>query len=84
MPSQKDGRRSPKERSRGLNAKNVASLNKVKMSKKMEKRFTTHRMVFGIFNLISIMLRAVECSLARPKKGVQKKAFSFVPTTISC
>jgi hypothetical protein len=82
MPSQKDGSRSPKERSLGLKAKNVASRNKVKMSKKIKKRFTTHRMVFGIFSRISIMLRAVKCSLVRPKKEPQKKAFSSVPTMI--
>jgi hypothetical protein len=84
MPSQKDGSRSPRERSLGLKAKNVASLNKVKMSKKIKKRFTTHRMVLGIFNLISIMIRPVECSLTRSKKEPQKKAFSSVPTMISC
>jgi hypothetical protein len=60
MPSQKDGSRSAKERSRGLNAKNVANLNTVKISKKRKNRFTTHRIVLGIFNLISIMLRTVE------------------------
>jgi hypothetical protein len=84
MPSQNDGSRSPKERSLGLKAKNVASLNKVKMSKKIKKRFTTHRMVLGIFSLISIMLRPEECSLTRSEKEPQKKVFSSVPTMISC
>ena len=75
MPSQNDGSRSPKERSLGLKAKNVASLNKVKMSKKIKKRFTTHRMVLGIFSLISIMLRPVEAVLPVLKKDYKRRHF---------
>jgi len=84
MPSEKEGSKSPKERSRGLKAKNVVTLNSVKMSRKMKKRLTTQRIVLGIFNLISIMLRPENCSLTRSEKGLQKKAFSSVPTMISC
>src|ERR1044072_8586592 len=73
MPSQKDGNKSPKERSLGLNAKNVASLNKVKMSRKMKNRFTTHKMVLGIFSLISIMLRAVQLQSNPSSKRTTKE-----------
>jgi hypothetical protein len=54
MPKKNEGNKSPKERSLGLNAKKVANLNKVKINRKIEKRLTTQRMVFGIFNLISM------------------------------
>ena len=54
MPSKKEGNRSVKARSFGLKAKYVANLNKVKINKKMINRFITHKMVFGIFNLINM------------------------------
>jgi len=76
MPSKKEGSKSPKERSRGLKAKNVANRNNVNISRKMKNRFITQRTVFGIFNLISIRVSRV---VVRPvKKGVQKKAISVV------
>ena len=55
--TRKDGIRSLKSRSVGLNAKYVANLNTVKMSKKMSNRLMTHKIVFGIFSLISIANR---------------------------
>ena len=54
MPKKNEGNKSLKERSLGLNAKKVANLNKVKINRKIEKRLITQRMVFGIFNLISM------------------------------
>jgi len=49
-----DGNKSAKERSRGLKAKKVVSLNRVKINRKMKNRFMTQRMVLGIFNLINM------------------------------
>jgi hypothetical protein len=78
MPSKKEGNRSPSERSFGLKAIKVATLNKVKMSKNMMNRFTTQRRVFGSFNLISMAIYAVA---NRPfGKGLQKKVISAVST----
>ena len=54
MPSQKEGNRSVKERSFGLNAKKVVSLNKEKINKKIKNKLTTQRIVFGIFNRINM------------------------------
>jgi len=71
----KDGSKSAKERSRGLNAKNVASRNSVNINRKIKNRFITQRTVLGIFNLISIMSRVVECSLIRPWKRTTKEGF---------
>jgi len=55
----KDGNRSVKERSLGLNAKKVANLNKVKISRNITKRLITQRIVLGIFSFISMILDAV-------------------------
>ena len=52
----KDGSKSPKERSRGLNAKNVARRNNVNINRKIKNRFMTQRTVLGIFNLTSILV----------------------------
>jgi hypothetical protein len=54
IPSMKDGSKSANERSRGLNAKNVASRNSVNINRKIKNRFITQRTVLGIFSLISI------------------------------
>ena len=43
----------------------------------MKKRFMTHRMVLGIFNLISIMLRAEGCSLILKKEYKRRHFHRF-------
>lgn len=53
-PIKKEGITSPKEIPFGLNAIKVASLNNVKINRKMTKRFATHKMVFGILYFTSI------------------------------
>lgn len=54
IPKKKEAINSEKERSSGLNAKKVATLNNVNTIKKISNRFAIHRIVFGILNLVSI------------------------------
>jgi len=54
-----------------LNAKKVTSLEIVKISKKIMKRLTTHKIVLGNFNLIS-MVPAIRLSF---ENGYKKTAF---------
>ena len=74
MPSQNEGNRSPNERSLGLKAKKVVSLNKVKISKKIKNRLITQRTVFGIFNRINMMFCS-GCYL--PKKEYKRMQFHW-------
>jgi hypothetical protein len=70
MPSKKEGNRSLNERSLGLKAMKVATLNRVKMSKKIMNRFTTQRSVFGSFNLINMAIYAVAIGSSVGQKKV--------------
>jgi hypothetical protein len=55
MPIRKEGRASDKETVFGRNAQKVASLNKVKIRKKMTSRLVTQIRVLGIRNRDSIV-----------------------------
>jgi hypothetical protein len=54
MPIKKDGMISTKEIFLGLKAIQVATLNKVKINKKMTSKLATHIIVFGILKRLSI------------------------------
>ena len=54
IPIKNEGIASPNEILLGLKAINVATLNSVKMSRKMTNRLATHIIVFGILNRLSI------------------------------
>src|SRR5437762_8372797 len=72
MPSQNEGSKLTNERSLGLNAKNVVSLNKVNISKKIKNRLIAQRIVFGIFSRINMMSPPfVTC----PKKDYKRRLF---------
>jgi hypothetical protein len=48
IPSKKEGKRSIKPNPFGLKAKQVTSLNSVKIRRKIKNKLITHKMVFGI------------------------------------
>ena len=58
-PIKKEGTTSPNESPLGRKARKVASLNSVKISKKITSRLATHNIVFGILYLTSIPL--IDC-----------------------